>query len=522
MATAVSLRKGTRDEHRRFKGDLGEVTFCTDENPTLFIHLGDEKPGSALAREDMENVSTEDIAKRGIAKLDLTNVTIPSTQIETVKGNLNNLNYAQRDMSDVNTLNLIKEGAHLGPDLARADGLTTFTTLLAEGTSADRDPNEYGKNLAYTDLDNVTTETVVGKLTVSGNHLYADRDLGNTNTANLATGAGTAGKHSGLNLAYANLSNLEILSQETKNTAHQYGIQLTDNLTQTINASSTTTEYPSAKTVYDAIEAIPKVPNFNQLGTEGYQVLVTSFLYNYQATKTADLGDGYRVNDLLTLIDNSGSSIGIEINILEIDDELVEGDILAYELLTTFGNTSINGTYSSYVNLFDFGANSENLPAPTADILGQVYTAMGAFKTSAAFDEGAGVNKPAHTMAKCVNTGTALSPVYKWKVVTAATGAPAGAKFQITSVSTGIQPGVTQITWMNLKNPITIRDTEMQDDTGIITVTFSRQPSFVEIKKLINGDIILGTWSPNGITMVFTPDVPADVLLDSWVIRVEG
>lgn len=522
MATAVSLRKGTRTEHEKFKGDLGEVTFCTDDNPTLFIHLGDEKPGSPLAREDMLNVNVEDIAKRGIAKLDLTNVTIPSAQIETVKTNLNSLNYAQRDMSDVNAINLTKDGLHLGPDLARADSINTFTTNLAEGNSSNRNPELYGKNLAYSDMSNVDTADVVSTLTVDNEHLYADRDLGNINTADLATGAGTTGKHSGLNLAYANLSNIEILSETVKENLYNQGIQRTNNLTQNID-TGTTSEYPSAAAVRTKLDSISKLPNFNQLGNDDYQVLITSFVYSYTITKTTD-GSIYTVNDVLTLVDENKASLGLTINVLSVETtgDTEAGEINQFEVLTPYGNVQLNGTYDTAVNLIAFSL----LPVPTSSIEEKAYTISEEFVTTADFEIGAGTTEPANTIITCVNIGTELAPNFKWRIL----NNPTISTFTVNSTPTGVTPGPnTQVSWINLKNPITIRDTEMEDETGIITVRFSRNPTHVLIKKLIGGDIILGDpavssdgWSPLGITMTFVPKIPSDVLLDSWVITVEG
>ena len=61
-AVAVSFRKGTRDQHADFRGVEGEVTVDLT-TPTLWVSTGDpDVPGTPLAREDMQNVNTANLA----------------------------------------------------------------------------------------------------------------------------------------------------------------------------------------------------------------------------------------------------------------------------------------------------------------------------------------------------------------------------------------------------------------------------------------------------------------------------
>ena len=516
MATAVSLRKGSTEEHREFKGDLGEVTVDTDI-ATLYVHLGNKQPGTPLAKANMDNVSQDDIAKRGMAKLDLTNISIPSEKINDVRANLSPLTYAQTDGTDIHTnvpgglADTTRNAAIYGKALAYADLANVDKSAITD------------KGIAQTDLDNVTTETVVSKLTVDNNHLYADRDLNNVTTVDLATGAGTLGKHAGLNLAYANLSNLESLGDATKTALYNNGVQLTSKLVQDVDIG-TENDYPSATAVKTKIDSISKLPGFNSRGTESYQVLITSFVYAYDLTNT-DAGEGYQVNDQLSLINPDSTPNGIVVNVLTVETDTTVGtlgEIKEFEVLTTHGNDLITGTFDCRVNLTQFvGLPSlSSAEFDPATIENKVYTVADDFETNIDFVIGIGISEPAGTMIKCINTAAAeQTPVYKWAIVTN----PSGAQFTVSSQATGITPGInSQISWVNLQNPITIRDTQMEDETGLITVVFSRTPKVVKIKKLIGGEEIVGTWSSFGITMTFTPSVPADVLLDSWVIAVDG
>lgn len=512
MATAVSLRKGSTEEHREFKGDLGEVTVDTDV-ATLYVHLGNKQPGTPLAKANMDNVSQDDIAKRGMAKLDLTNVSIPSEKINDVRANLSSLTYAQTDGTNIHTnvpgglADTTRNATIYGKALAYADLANVDKSAITD------------KGIAQTDLDNVTTETVVSKLTVDNNHLYADRDLNNVTTVDLATGAGTLGKHAGLNLAYANLSNLESLGDATKTALYNNGVQLTSKLVQDVDIG-TENDYPSAVAVKTKVDSISKLPPFNSRGTESYQVLISSFVYSYSIINTNN-GEGYQVNDQLSLVNPDNTPNGITINVLSVDTESVY-EILEFEVLTTHGNNEINGSFNCMVNLIQFDAlpSLSSASFDPSTIENKVYTIAEDFETNIDFVIGIGISEPAGTMVKCINTAAAeQTPVYKWAIVTS----PSGAQFTVTSYTTGVTPGInSQISWVNLQNPITIRDTQMEDESGIITVVFSRNPSVVKIKKLIGGDEIVGVWSPFGITMTFTPSVPADVLLDSWVIAVDG
>lgn len=56
----------------------------------------------------------------------------------------------------------------------------------------------------------------------------------------------------------------------------------------------------------------------------------------------------------------------------------------------------------------------ENLPAPSASTLGDMYNVTDAFVTTDDFVEGAGVSVPAGTNVYIVNNGTSASPVYKY------------------------------------------------------------------------------------------------------------
>ena len=61
MAKLLKLRRGTTTQHASFTGAEGEVTIDTTKD-TAVVHDGSQAGGRPLAREDMSNVSSANIA----------------------------------------------------------------------------------------------------------------------------------------------------------------------------------------------------------------------------------------------------------------------------------------------------------------------------------------------------------------------------------------------------------------------------------------------------------------------------
>ena len=94
MAKLLKLRRGTTTQHGSFTGAEGEVTIDTDKD-TAVVHDGSTTGGRALAREDLNNVSSSTIAGRlsndSIAVSKIAAGTLPSDvkiQDANVSGNL--------------------------------------------------------------------------------------------------------------------------------------------------------------------------------------------------------------------------------------------------------------------------------------------------------------------------------------------------------------------------------------------------------------------------------------------------
>lgn len=171
-ATAVSYRYGERGPHSQFRGVKGEITVDIT-TPTVWVHTGDQaRPGTPLAREDLDNVTQTAIAAKGIAKTDLTNVSI--TDVTTTRGKLAALNYAQRDLSDITiTAYTTLDNTYARNTLANVNK-AAITSILDGESESENAYAKYdlsnitqaklaSKGLAKTNLDNVTTDTIKGK-----------------------------------------------------------------------------------------------------------------------------------------------------------------------------------------------------------------------------------------------------------------------------------------------------------------------------------------------------------------------
>lgn len=267
-ATAVSFRYGSTGEHKNFKGVKGEITVDI-ETPTVWVHTGNDQIGTPLAREDLDNVTQTSITNKGIAKNDLTNVTI--SDVNTVRENLLSLNYANRDLSDI-TENAI---ANLDNTYARntlANVEKTSITAILDGTQESE--NTYAKY----DLSNITQ----AKLANKG---LAKTDLSNVNVSAI-TDKG---------IATNTLDNVT-LSDTIRDTSH-LDLQKVSNLVS-LDApeASLSTTYPTAVSVNTAINAIPPMITNIVVDTETTSPTAGEILINISKDITKTSPGIYLIN----------------------------------------------------------------------------------------------------------------------------------------------------------------------------------------------------------------------------------
>ncbi len=107
MAKLLKLRRGTTSQHNTFTGAEGEVTIDTTKD-TAVVHDGQQAGGRPLAREDMSNVSSANIAARlgadSIATTKIAGGALP-TDVTVASANIVNGTIVSADIADGTIVN---------------------------------------------------------------------------------------------------------------------------------------------------------------------------------------------------------------------------------------------------------------------------------------------------------------------------------------------------------------------------------------------------------------------------------
>ena len=209
--TSIQLRKGNTAENLAFTGaiaevsaDLGADSTGTDINTTLRLHNGVIPGGIPMARADLTNVTTKTLASsrdlygdKNLAYADLSNI----EELEDT-----DQQHVVRDYMHTYGLALNSQIEELDESKANRtmDNVDTSTLATGEGEAGKHS----GKNLAYADMSNVTTVDLATSTGHGGKNL-AYYDLDNINTANLIEATDTRpSTMSGPVIAAADLSNV--------------------------------------------------------------------------------------------------------------------------------------------------------------------------------------------------------------------------------------------------------------------------------------------------------------------------
>nr|BAR27068.1 hypothetical protein [uncultured Mediterranean phage uvMED] len=143
MAKLLKLRRGTTTQHASFTGAEGEVTVDTTKD-TAVVHDGAQAGGRPLAREDMSNVSSANIAGQlgtdSIATTKIAAGALP-TDVTVADANISgNLTIESADIvdgtivnADVNASAAIA-GTKVAPDFGSQNTTTTGTTTTSKVT----------------------------------------------------------------------------------------------------------------------------------------------------------------------------------------------------------------------------------------------------------------------------------------------------------------------------------------------------------------------------------------------------
>ena len=209
--TSIQLRKGNTAENLAFTGaiaevsaDLGADSTGTDINTTLRLHNGVIPGGIPMARADLTNVTMKTLASgrdlygdKNLAYADLSNI----EELEDT-----DQQHVVRDYMHTYGLALNSQIEELDESKANRtmDNVDTSTLATGEGEAGKHS----GKNLAYADMSNVTTVDLATSTGHDGKNL-AYYDLDNINTANLIEATDTRpSTMSGPVIANADLSNV--------------------------------------------------------------------------------------------------------------------------------------------------------------------------------------------------------------------------------------------------------------------------------------------------------------------------
>ena len=146
MAKLLKLRRGSTSAHASFTGAEGEVSIDTTKD-TAVVHDGSNAGGTPLAKEDMSNVSSSNIAGRlsndSIATSKIAGGTLPS-DVTVASANLVDGTIVN---ADVNASAAIA-GTKVSPDFGSQNVTTTGTLDSSDMTVTSTEPT-----ITFTDSD---------------------------------------------------------------------------------------------------------------------------------------------------------------------------------------------------------------------------------------------------------------------------------------------------------------------------------------------------------------------------------
>ena len=356
MATSISYRHGTSLEHEEFRGAPSEITVSTDEQ-TLYVHSGDqERPGTPLARADLVNVETSTIKSKGILDTKLTNF---------MNGNYTNIVNNQNPELGHAISEYLDLKDQIGIDLtqyAKVDMSNIDTGSLASGRST----SGTNLNLAYANLSNVDSNAIKNKG-------FLDQNLVDISQSGKEVIIDTI-ENSSLNYA----SEQYVQDYVDEHVPSTDGFELRSNKTQYINEGDTDinkqNKYPSVGAVLNYIEDILPV-SFAKTDlsnvTDWTSASLTRDIYDIESICSSG-GSNYSEGDIITTdIEISASEIEPTQSYLKIIvDEVDEtGEIQSYSLDHDVAQQVITQTiYTDQVGGAIFIIQTSSTPNPVGKL----------------------------------------------------------------------------------------------------------------------------------------------------------
>ena len=199
MAKLLKLRRGTTSQHSSFTGAEGEVTIDTTKD-TAVVHDGSQAGGRPLAREDMSNVSANNV--RDLVE----NASNSNTFTDADHTKLNGIETsATADQTAAEIRALVQSASDSNvftdADHTKLNGIATSATNVTNNNQITngRGFTTYTSNQATNTSSNVTFGTInCSSLTASGNvTAFSDSRL-KTDISSINDALGTVGKLRGV------------------------------------------------------------------------------------------------------------------------------------------------------------------------------------------------------------------------------------------------------------------------------------------------------------------------------------
>lgn len=407
--TAVALRRGNREQNEAFVGVEGELvvdlgtpsedgTVGVAADATLRFHNGITPGGIPMAREDLQNITTENLAEnrdligdKNLAYADLSNLskTTDENAISKIKTTFKTYGFTDdqeiserlKDKVDVDTLNLntsylASEEFHDGTiegnyPLAYSNTTNINTADLANARYHNGLNGNYP--IAYNNLSNVDT-TNLTKLedrpeTISG-PVLATTTLDNVDTSNITNPLSfTEGNLTGPVVARADLSNVnpdslsDILNQNT------FGLEKTSNKDSVINENliksghypetQAVINYISTKTFNSANIHLTNVVDWQRLYHDSNEDLRYNIVHQMDSQNGFELGRAY--NTGIYLKNDPQEYLSVSINVdsngtitdLEINGAVGSIDLTPYNPFVITSDTNVNASFSIISTLND-------------------------------------------------------------------------------------------------------------------------------------------------------------------------
>ena len=201
MAKLLKLRRGTTTQHGSFTGAEGEVTIDTDKD-TAVVHDGSTAGGTPLAKEDMSNVSSSDIAGRlsndSIAPSKIGSGTLPS-DVTVASANLVDGTIVNADVnasaaiaqSKLNIANATTSAAgyQSAADKTKLDGIESGATADQTAAEIRTLVGSASDSNVFTDADHSKLEGIESGATGDQTAAEIKTLVGNATDSNVFTGA---------------------------------------------------------------------------------------------------------------------------------------------------------------------------------------------------------------------------------------------------------------------------------------------------------------------------------------------